>query len=323
MNGRAPLNKGGSFFLPTSACTLPILLSLSRPVAPACVCARGLRAPLETVETKLGRFPAEYELPEPLKFAWPIVVLPELFTTTRHLSVLVGYFASIGWEVYAPDLSAAIGSGSTPALQRLTFADLLELAAESIAALGREAVVVGHGIGGLLALKLAQSAGIKAGVAMAPLAPGFRTPLFMRFSNLLAIWRGRPLAPPAGRALLNLLADCEPFQRANAVNSMVPGPTAAALQIVRGDLGFSAKRESAPRLIVAGDSDIFAPCDKVETFARSIGAPIVKIPGRGHWLIGGRALERSIGEIHRFLVRSLGRDLLLLYPEEWKNEEDG
>jgi hypothetical protein len=27
-----------------------------------------------------------------------------------------------------------------------------------------------------------------------------------------------------------------------------------------------------------------------------------------------------MNEIQRFLVRSLGRDLLLLYPEEWKNE---
>jgi len=33
-----------------------------------------------------------------------------------------------------------------------------------------------------------------------------------------------------------------------------------------------------------------------------------------------RALERAINETQRFLVRALGQDLLLLYPEEWKNE---
>jgi len=39
------------------------------------------------------------------------------------------------------------------------------------------------------------------------------------------------------------------------------------------------------------------------------------MPNRGHWLIGGRVLERAVAEVQRFLVLSLGRDLLLLYPE--------
>ena len=34
--------------------------------------------------------------------------------------------------------------------------------------------------------------------------------------------------------------------------------------------------------------------------------------------ISGRALERTVAEVQRFLVRNLGGDLLLLYPEEWK-----
>jgi hypothetical protein len=39
------------------------------------------------------------------------------------------------------------------------------------------------------------------------------------------------------------------------------------------------------------------------------------VRGRGHWLIGGRALERAVAEIQRFLVRNLSGDLLLLYSE--------
>ena len=89
---------------------------------------------------------------------------------------------------------------------------------------------------------------------------------------------------------------------------------------MNGNLDFATSEKAAPRLIVAGESDIFAPYEKLESFARRINAPIVKIAGRGHWLIGGRGLERVINEIQRFLVRSLGRDLLLLYPEEWKND---
>lgn len=273
------------------------------------------------METRLGRFPAETELPEPLKFAWPIVVLPELFTAASHLAMLVGYFATTGWEVFAPDLNSAVGHGDTPAVEKLTFDNLVGLASEALSALGREAIVVGHGLGGLIALKLAEHRGVKAAVAMAPLVPGFRTPLFMRAGNWMAIRKGRPLNPPAGRKLFEFVADSDPFTREQTIKTLTPGATAAAMQVVKGDISFASGDNSVPRFIVAGESDIFAPYQKQEEFARRLGASIVQIAGRGHWLIGGRALERSINEIQRFLVKSLGRDLLLLYPEEWKRDD--
>lgn len=272
------------------------------------------------MDTQLGRFPAQAEVPEPLKFAWPIVVLPELFATAQHLATLVGYFATIGWEVYAPDLHAMIGQAGTPPLEKIDFAKLVDLASEAVAALEREAIVVGHGIGGLVALKLAERANVKAAVAIAPLAPGFRTPLFMRRWNLLSSWQQRPLNPPTRRMLFEFVADADVHSRPQIIKTLTAAATAAALEVVKGDIAFATEK-TAPRLIVAGESDIFAPFEKLDQFAHRIGATIVKIAGRGHWLIGGRGLERAINEIQRFLVRSLGRDLLLLYPEEWKNEE--
>src|SRR6267154_1144712 len=107
------------------------------------------------MDIELGRFPTTCERPEPLKFAAPIFLLPELFTTPRHLAIVLGYLASIGWEVYVPDLRAAFGKGATPPLAQLHFSDLVALAGEAIDALGRDAVVLGHGVGGLVAMKLA------------------------------------------------------------------------------------------------------------------------------------------------------------------------
>ena len=101
---------------------------------------------------------------------------------------------------------------------------------------------------------------------------------------------------------------------------MVPDSGALATDVMTGAIEFAAADKAAPRLVVAGDSDIFAPLPETTKFAESIGAKLATIRGRGHWLIGGRALERAINETQRFLVRALGQDLLLLYPEEWKNE---
>ncbi len=271
-------------------------------------------------DVELGRFPAQRELPEPVKFAWPIMLIPELFTTPRHLALVIGYLASIGWEVLVPNLRAAFGNGSTPPLEKLHFNDLAALAGEALDGVGRDAVVLGHGVGGLVALKLSEHRRVKAAVAYAPLVPGFRTPLVGGFANRLATIFGGSIKPPRGRILFELIADSDPFTRDGLIKAMVPDSAAMATDVMTGAIEFAAPDKAAPRLVVAGDSDIFAPLPQVTKFAESIGAKLATIAGRGHWLIGGRALERAINETQRFLVRALGQDLLLLYPEEWKND---
>ncbi len=274
-------------------------------------------------DLELGRIPAQRELPEPVKFAWPIMLLPELFATPRHLALVLGYLASIGWEVFVPNLRAAFGQGSTPPLEKLHFNDLAALAGEALDAIGRDAVVLGHGVGGLVALQLSAHRHVKASVAYAPLVPGFRTLLAGGVGNRLATMWGRPIKPPRGRVLFELIADSDPFTRDGLINAMVPDSGALLTDVVTGAIEFAAADKAAPRLVVAGDSDIFAPLPQTKAFAESIGAKQATIAGRGHWLIGGRALERAINETQRFLVRALGQDLLLLYPEEWKNEPGG
>ena len=271
-------------------------------------------------DIKLGRIPAQRELPEPVKFASPIMLLPDLFATPRHLALVLGYLASIGWEVFVPDLRAAYGKGPTPPLEKLRFNDLAALAGEALDGIGRDAVIFGHGVGGLVALKLSVHPRVKAAVAYAPLVPGFRTPMVGGIGNRIAMMIGRPIKPPRGRILFELIADSDPFTRDGLINAMVPDSGALATDVMTGAIEFAASDKAAPRLVVAGDSDILAPIAETTKFAESIGAKLAAIRGRGHWLIGGRALERAINETQRFLVRALGQDLLLLYPEEWKNE---
>lgn len=268
----------------------------------------------------LGRIKAQHEVPEPIKFACPVVVLPELFATIPQLAILVGYLTTIGWEVYVPDIRAAIGDASH--LVKFRFDDLIATTTEAIDAIARDVVVIGHGVGGLAALKLSEHPRVKASVAFAPLIPGFRTPLVGGLANRIATIFSRPINPPRGRMLFELVADLEPFAREALIKSMLPDSAALASDVVRGAIVLSPSAPPRPRLIVAGESDIFAPFDRQEKFAASIGASIVKITSRGHWLIGGRAIERAIHQTQRFLVRALGQDLLLLFPEEWKNESE-
>ncbi|HZO80478.1 MAG TPA: alpha/beta fold hydrolase [Candidatus Binataceae bacterium] len=270
------------------------------------------------MSTRLGRFPAEYERPEPLKFAWPIVLVPELFTTADHLAVLRGYLASLGWEVYTPDLRAAFDCA--PA-RRGGFEGLAARLEQALSALGRDVVLVGHGLGGLLALKAAELAPVRAAVAIAPMLPGVRSRLVMRAANWRALWLGRALAPPRGAALFHLMADAEPFQRQALVRALVADDARAAMDVVRGRVRLEPTPRGVPRLIVTGDSDPFVPLEHATRLAERIGAATAVVPGRGHWLVGGRGLERTMAAAQRFLVRNLGADLLLLYPEEFGSED--
>lgn len=256
----------------------------------------------------LGAITARIERPQTLKFAWPIVVIPELFATRRHMTVLIGYLASIGWEVIAIDRPPS--PKDVPANPFTYQSDIIQ---QAIAALDRDAIVLGHGLGGLLALKLAECPRIRAAAAIAPLIPGFASPLFKRRRRVLGLGR-EAFGPPTGRLLLDLVADADPFQREAIIRTLVADDMSSAIAAARGQVDFG--RVAAPRLIVNGDSDLFAPHAQMTEFAGRIGARLSILKGRGHWLIAGRALEHVIAELQRFLVRALGQELLLLYPDQ-------
>ncbi|HKV56282.1 MAG TPA: alpha/beta fold hydrolase [Candidatus Binataceae bacterium] len=268
------------------------------------------------MELVLGDLAAQLERPQTQKFAWPIVLLPELFATPRHLAILCGYLVGIGWEVYvldahprkarAPADSAAPGSAFAGTLDRLR---------QALAAIGSDVVVVGHGLGGAFALKAAEHPPVRAAIALAPLVPGFRSPLFVREPGALAFWRSASTGPPAGRELFELVADADAFQREQIIKSLAAAETSAAMELARGEVEFA--RPQTPSLIVAGGSDLFAPHPRTEQLAHRIGARLVTLDGRGHWLIAGRILERAVAEMQRFLVRSFGEELLLLYSDNW------
>ena len=264
------------------------------------------------MEVVLGPLPARLERPQTRKFAWPVVVLPELFTTQRHLDILVGYLVSLGWEVYALDLpfrAALMPEASGTAAP--AFSAALSLAREAVNAIDSDVVAVGHGLGGVFALKLAEVSAIRAVVAVAPLVPGFLSPLFARRPRPLSFLRSVIIGLPRGRLLDDLVAGADPFQRAAIIDSLIPADTSAAMEVAQGAVEFIGN--DTPRLVIAGEADQFAPSGRVAQFAHQIGARFVSLKGRGHWLIGGKGLERAVAELQRFLVRTLGEELLLLY----------
>jgi pimeloyl-ACP methyl ester carboxylesterase len=80
------------------------------------------------------------------------------------------YFAQRGWEGHALNLRAHFWS-QTADIEELDFDTYLDDAVAGYEALGRPAIVVGHGMGGLLAMKVAESRDIDALVLISPAIP--------------------------------------------------------------------------------------------------------------------------------------------------------
>lgn len=83
------------------------------------------------MEICAGRYKLQFEHPQTVKFAVPLLMLAGLFMTPRHLSIPIGYFASIGWEVYAANY-IDLGDG-LPGLQ-MDWAATLATVIDSIGA---------------------------------------------------------------------------------------------------------------------------------------------------------------------------------------------
>jgi pimeloyl-ACP methyl ester carboxylesterase len=261
------------------------------------------------MECALARLPAVTERPAVLKFAHPLVLLPELFTTISHLSLLTGYLVSLGWEVSVLDLYAETAD------EPRRVEDLVERTAAAIGALDRRVIALGHGLGGLVALGLTTRPAVAAAVALAPALPGSGLPFCRGLRNRLAVRFGGMLRPPRGRALFELVSDADEFQRETLMRTLRPVSGRMVRDFAAGAFTIG-PADGKPRLIVTGDADSFAPLEQVRSLATATGAELAALAGRGHWLVGGRALERAVHETQRFLVKAVGRELLLLYPDE-------
>src|SRR5690348_9054267 len=187
----------------------------------------------------LGDLPARLEQPQQRKFAWPIVILPEVFATSRHLTVMAGQLVSRGWEVYLLDFqrpaTREFVNKDTAASAFSTLADNIKTALDAI---GTETIAAGHGLGGLLALKVAETAPVRAAVALAPLIPGFRSPLLVH-RRRWAWWRSGSTGLPTGRQALELISEAEPFQREAILKTLISADTSAAMEVARGAIELS------------------------------------------------------------------------------------
>ncbi|MEA2625077.1 MAG: hypothetical protein QOD06_1122 [Candidatus Binatota bacterium] len=254
------------------------------------------------LEVRIGDFHGESHPPENARYNARLVLVHGLWTGAWLWRHFASFLAHRGWEVVAPDLRGRPQSRGAR-IARVTVSDYFADLTEILSADQSPAVVIGHGVGGLLALEAAASLPVRAAVALAPPLPGTVTEEFRR-----ALRRGggvfrRPLPPP----------DTLTPDAAIDAAQLQPDSPRVARALLAGEL--SPRRPLVPAAIVAGVRDPWVDAGALEEWAARLGAAFLSRDA-AHYGLAARGFERQVDAIHRWIVSVLGSDLLKLTGTE-------
>lgn len=180
-------------------------------------------------------------------------------------SHVVGQFASAGFQTHALDLPG-------PETGKSCFADHLEYALNAAREIGNP-ILVGHSVGGLLAMKMCETLDPPACVAITPAAPAGVLPrpnvLLLRFlaSALPSILFGRDFFP---RALLPQIAlnFVPPMEQAEVLARMRPVSASQVRIIIPSLVRVAPRRIRSPLLIVGAAADRLTPVSQTRAIVR-------------------------------------------------------
>jgi pimeloyl-ACP methyl ester carboxylesterase len=221
-------------------------------------------------------------------------------------------------RILVPDLPGHGGSAPLPAAPNLdAYADRVRLLAEREGML--PTAIVGHSMGGLVALRLALRwpeavtcvvLAAPAGIASVTRRAQFWVTLFgfMRPGRRVAPFRGLlARRPRLRRVVFNRYQVADPFALSPAAvegflapHSLHTDAASAGRVLVRDDPRVDLGRVGCACLVLWGASDLQVPIDDAFEYARRLRAPLRTIAECGHLLIGERP-QAVLDAIESFL----------------------
>jgi len=222
-----------------------------------------------------------------------------------------------GWKTVAPSLRhhQALPAIPPPGLGMTSLLDYVADVEEVLRALPEKPVVIGHSMGGLIALHLCAKGLAKAGVLLTPAPPS--SVFALRLSNLLAFariqarwaWWRKPHRATLGEALSHTFNTAGPVEGAARHAGFVHESGRALFELALPWLDgkkaatIDPRRVTVPLLFVAAEKDKLTPPDVVRRASRRFAhvSDYVEYQGQGHWVLGQPGWEQVASDTATWL----------------------
>jgi pimeloyl-ACP methyl ester carboxylesterase len=261
------------------------------------------------MQQRIGHGVLESIAAESPKFTAPMLLIHGLWCTAAVWHRFMGYLAHRGWDCHAVNLHGPLDSRSGR-VGRIRFEDYLRTVRAVMGACDAAPIVVGHDLGGLLAL--CSGATARATVALAPLVPrsltGAAHPALSGVRARLAMLRTQPLPVARGRVAAAYFGHGVP-------GGVAPDSAIVARELTRADFRLPGG-SGVPALVLAGGRDPISPPAVVEKLAQHLNANFWTVEGAGHAMPWETGWEGRVSEIHRWLIKTLGDPLLVVREDE-------
>jgi pimeloyl-ACP methyl ester carboxylesterase len=215
--------------------------------------------------------------------------------------------AHAGWDAWALNLRGHHGSRPVQDLGRVSILDYVEDVHDCLRVL-REAVVIGHSMGGLVVQKAAEGGRIRAAVFATSAPPkGIRVvtwPVLWRMPRYaLPILRSQPftIGPDDAAALLG--NRMTPEQQTWAYPQLLPESGRAALEMALGRIAVDPAGIRCATLVLGAEHDRITPASVERRIAERYGSEYVEATGHAHMLMLEKGWEQPFGSVLSWLDR--------------------
>lgn len=231
----------------------------------------------------------------------PVLCLHGLFAGSWVFERVLPLIAERGYPAAALSFRGHPPAAPLASIGRTSIAAYCHDAFEAARAMERP-IVIGHSLGGLIALLLASRNLVRAAVLVSSAPPRgisvFSRPLLFRMTRYLpALVLSRPFVPTKSDLDTLVLNETPPAERPAVRQRFVPDSGRAARQIALGVYDVPLRSLRAPLLVVGADRDRFVPLSVARRLARRYDAPLQVAQGHGHFLFAEPGWEREVAAI--------------------------
>lgn len=211
-------------------------------------------------------------------------------------------FEAAGFRTHTVTLSG-------PETDRSSFADNLQDAVDAARSIGNP-ILVGHSVGGLMAMKMAETIEPPACIAITPAPPAGVLPrpslLLVQFliAALPSMLLGRDFFPGAllRRIDLNLLP---PAEQDDVLARMRPVSASQVRRIIPALIRVDRKRMRLPLLIVGAAKDLLTPVAQTRAIARRYGADYREYPNAAHYILREPAWSDMTSDLIEWITETV------------------